>query len=339
MISKLLRLTGATVALGLLAAPLAAQQWSSGRPDGHAPLGVMGDHTHGAGEVMLSYRFMRVEMDGNRDGTTSLTPEEVLADYMVTPLAMPMTMHMIGAMFAPSDRVTLMAMVPILDMEMDHRTRMGAEFTTESGGLGDIGVSALVRLFNAERQAAHLNLGVSVPTGSTDEMDVTPASSPDEAILPYPMQTGSGTWDLTAGATWLGQGDDASWGAQGTGTFRLGENDRGYHLGHRGQATAWGARRFSRWLSASGRLAFDIRGDIEGADEALNPMMVPTADPDLRAGRRLDGGLGLNFEVPEGPLDGQRLAAELLVPLWQDLDGPQLETDWRLVLGWRPNAP
>jgi hypothetical protein len=31
-----------------------------GRPDGHAPLGVMGDHRHASGEWMLSYRFARM---------------------------------------------------------------------------------------------------------------------------------------------------------------------------------------------------------------------------------------------------------------------------------------
>lgn len=39
-------------------------------PDDHAPLGVMGDHVHNAGEFMVSYRFSRMSMEGNRDGTS-----------------------------------------------------------------------------------------------------------------------------------------------------------------------------------------------------------------------------------------------------------------------------
>lgn len=38
------------------------------RADGHAPIGVMGDHLHKKGSYMLSYRFMRMSMAGNRDG-------------------------------------------------------------------------------------------------------------------------------------------------------------------------------------------------------------------------------------------------------------------------------
>ena len=33
-------------------------RWSAGRPDGHAPIPVMGDHMHGKGEWMFSYRYM-----------------------------------------------------------------------------------------------------------------------------------------------------------------------------------------------------------------------------------------------------------------------------------------
>jgi hypothetical protein len=181
----------------------------------------------------------------------------------------------------------------------------------------------------------HVNLGVSLPTGALDKADVTPASAPGAAVLPYPMQLGSGTVDLMPGATYLGQTPDWSWGAQGLVTIRLGENERDYRLGHRGMGTGWVARRFSDWFSASARLQGSVWGDVHGADAGLNPKMVPTADPDLRGGRRLDTGFGINVEVANGALAGQRLAFEFITPVWQDLDGPQLETDWALAVGWQ----
>ena len=39
------------------------------RPDSHAPIGVMCDHPMREGEIMLSYRYMNMDMDGNRTGT------------------------------------------------------------------------------------------------------------------------------------------------------------------------------------------------------------------------------------------------------------------------------
>ena len=334
------RLFPVLVLIGGLAAPLAAQQpWSSGRPDGHAPIGVMGDHTHGAGEIMLSYRFMTMQMDGNLDGTDQLTPEQIVAPegygYMVTPIEMPMRMHMLGAMYAPSDRLTLMAMVPWVSMDMEHRTRPGGTFTTEASGLGDIQVGGMLELFNRDRNAAHVNFGVSVPTGSIDERDETPMSNGEEVRLPYPMQIGSGTVDLLSGLTYLGQSERLSWGAQGMSTVRLGENDNGYTFGNRVMATAWGAWRWAEPLSSSLRIEGQGWGDVEGADPVLNPMMVPTADPELRAGQRVELLLGTNFEVMQGQLKGQRLAVEFGLPVYQSLDGPQLETDWTLTAGWQ----
>jgi hypothetical protein len=328
----------ATAALAIFmcsASPAAAQDWSSARPDGHAPLGVMGDHTHERGEVMLSYRYMPMRMNGNRDGTTRLSPADVLTHFPVAPLRMAMTMHMLGVMAAPTKRLTLMGMLPIVDAGMDHQTRPGGLFTTEATGLGDITVSGLLRIFNGNRRAMHLNLGFSLPTGAINQTAVTPASAPDSAILPYPMQFGSGTWDLLPGVTLLGQNDRWSWGAQARAAIRLGENDRSYRLGNRGLATGWIAARLNDWVSASGRVQGTMWGDVHGADPALNPNMVPTANPDLRGGERLDVGIGLNFEVAGKILRGQRLAIEFLAPAYQDLDGPQLEDDWELTMGWQ----
>jgi hypothetical protein len=134
-------------------------KWSAARPDGHAPIGVMGDHTHKKGEFMFSYRYMFMEMDGNRDGTDSLSDREVLQDFMVTPVDMTMQMHMFGAMYAVTDDVTLMAMVPYVSKEMEHLTRMGTRFTTNSEGFGDIKTTALYTIFNKDKQRVHLNLG------------------------------------------------------------------------------------------------------------------------------------------------------------------------------------
>jgi hypothetical protein len=307
--------------------------WSSARPDGHAPIGVMGDHTHMAGGWMASYRLGTMSMNGNRTGTTDVSVEEVLGDYPVAPTSMTTFMNMFGLMFAPSSRITLSVMLPYTIKEMDHTTRMNQAFSTNTNGIGDLKVTALVTLKQWGRQRAHLNLGVSAPTGSVTETGDTPAGP--NMPLPYPMQLGSGTWDLFPGATYLGQTDWWSWGAQAVGVIRTGENDEDYRLGNAFDATAWGARRISHVVSTSLRLAWASWGNIHGANPSLNPAMTPAADPNLRGGSRLNAGLGVNLLGRGGFVKGQRLAAEFLVPLYQDLDGPQLKTDWVLIGGWQ----
>jgi len=319
--------------ISLALAPASADAQS--RPDSHAPIGVMGDHLHSSGEVMLSYRYMRMNMEGSRIGTDALSDQDVLASgYMVTPTAMPMDMHMVGFMIAPSDRVTLMVMGNYLSNSMDHLTGMGGTFTTGSSGFGDTKVSALVGLKN-EGVRVHLNAGLSLPTGSIDERDVTPASAPNTAQLPYPMQLGSGTVDLEPGITMYEVSDGGAWGLQARSTLRLGENDRDYTLGNRYRATGWLQYRLFDELSASVRIDAQRWENVEGADPALNPNMIYTADPDLRGGTRIDIPLGFNWYFVDGPLFDHRLAVEINLPIYQDLDGPQLETDWVLTVGWQ----
>ena len=62
------------VAILASATPAQAQyQWTSGRPDGSAPIGVMGEQTNSKGEFTLSYRFMQMSMADNQGHCWSLT--------------------------------------------------------------------------------------------------------------------------------------------------------------------------------------------------------------------------------------------------------------------------
>lgn len=317
---------------GVLTADGEQQLWSSTRPDGHAPIGVMGDHTHSRGEWMASVRYMYMFMNGNQGRGGNKSTGDVLNDYPVAPKDMTTNMVMFGMMNAPTDDLTFMVMVPYIFKEMSHRTRANTSFTTHTDGVGDIKLNSLYKILNWSRQQIHLNAGISLPTGSIDETDDTPGG---DVILPYPMQLGSGTFDLLPGLTYNGQTDNWSWGSQLLGTVRLGRNDRGYSLGERGQLTAWGARKWTRWLSTSVRLNGQVWGDIDGEDDALNPALVPTADPRRRAGERIDFLAGVNIYGRESWYRGQRVAVEFGFPIYQALDGPQLGLDWVLVTGWQ----
>ena len=289
-------------------------------------------HTHDKGEWMVGYSFMFMNMEGNRDGRARLSTDDVLKDFMVTPTAMDMEMHMLHFMTAPSDAWTLMVMAPYLRLSMDHLTRMGQRFTTKSEGFGDLSVTSLYSMVRRNDRNLILNAGLSLPTGSIDERDDTPAGN---ARLPYPMQLGSGTYDVLLGLTYLDQRESWAWGVHGLGTVRTGRNSNEYRLGNRLESTVWAARKFTDWFSSSVRIDGRAWGNIHGEDPQLNPSMVPTADTDRRAGERLDLLLGVNLFALGGRLEGHRIALEGGVPIYQNLDGPQLETDWLLSVSWQ----
>lgn len=323
------------------------------RADDHAPFGVTADHYHEAGEFMFSYRYMSMSMSGNADGSSRLSAETIATTVpnrffgtpgqpptlRVVPTEMTMDMHMLGLMYAPSDRITLMGMVNHVKKAMDHTTYMGpagtsvlGHFTTESSGLGDTSIAALVRLHEDDGSRLHLTAGVSIPTGDTDATDVVlaPSGMTPTLRLPYPMQLGSGTYDLLGGLTYTRFFDSSSWGTQWRSVIRTGENDEGYSLGDEHRVTAWYSRLLSATLSWSARLEWYDRGNVDGIDPLI-VAPVQTADPLNQGATRLDAAFGINF----ARAGGHRVALELIAPLDQDLDGPQLETDWQLVAGYQ----
>lgn len=325
----------------------------------HAPIGVMGDHRHKQGEWMASYRFMTMDMQGNRDGTTPLNAEQIVTTVpnlfsgspmmpptlRVVPLQMTMDMHMVGGMYGLSDRITLMGMTSYRSLDMDHVTFMGGagvmqrgNFTTQSKGFGDSTVAAIIGLDDggkAERQI-NLNIGVSIPTGSNEETDqiLTPMGTTPSPRLPYPMQLGTGTWDFKPAVTAFDRVGKVGFGAQAAARVPLGKNEYGYKFGSRFEGTAWLSYEPAYWLSFSTRVKASSQGKIDGIDTAIM-LPVQTANPDNSGGETVELLFGVNLAGQTGVLKGQRLALEYGVPLHRDLNGPQLETDTVLTLGWQ----
>ena len=206
--------------------------WTSSRPDGHAPISVMGDHSHNKGGLMFSYRSMLMSMEGTISKSSRVNNEAVYENYMVSPQDMQMQMHMLGFMFAPSKKITLSVMANYRANSMGLKTKTGVDFRTKSSGFGDLSVSVLHQIFNRNRQSLHANIGVSIPTGDINQSDSTPMAAIDTPLA-YSMQLGSGTFDPFVGATYLSQWNQFSLGVQSTYRFRLGTNSKNYSLGNR----------------------------------------------------------------------------------------------------------
>lgn len=312
--------------------------WTAGRPDGHAPISVMGDHYHGKNDIMFSYRFMRMNMETLINGTASITNNEAHdSGYMVTPLNMPMNMHMLGVMYGLSDRITLVAMAMYVEKDMELQMRMPNgmtnQFSTASSGFGDVKIGALYKILNKNKQSLHAQLNLSIPTGKIDAEDVTPMSNPNKIQLPYPMQIGSGTFDTDLAVTYLGQSDLVSWGSQLKTTIRFGENDDNYTLGNNYGLNSWFAVKTTDWLSFSGRIEGLITEKISGVNPNLNPMMVTTADVNNSGGKYINSGVGFNIYIPKGTFKNVRFGFEYAYPIFQKPNGIQLKREETLTFG------
>lgn len=306
--------------------------WDSMRPDGDTPISIMGGHSHHKGMFMFDYSVMYMSMSGMLNKTESITNDNVLSMYMVTPVKMPMIMHMLHGMYAISDRVTIMAMGHYFSSEMDHITRMGMSFKTTSNSIGDSNLSILYTMLNDNRSQLIMQLGVFLPTGSINSKDSTPMSKGKEMVLPYPMQFGSGTFNPNLALTYVKQLDQLSYGAQGKIVAPLGKNSNGYNIGGKYNFNTWAAIKTTDWLSFSARLEYVINQGISGKNPMLNPMMVPTANIENSGGKQANAALGFNI-LGAGIVKNMRLGVEGGIPFYQNLRGVQLANKYNVMLG------
>ena len=312
---------------GRAASQAASMTEMMGAP-GLVPFDVM---TGQAGQWMVGYQFMFEQLDGNLDGTHDISQAKVLERFPATPTDMTMQMHMAMVMYAPTDKLTLMAMLPYVSMSMGELHRDGTRSTERSEGVGDLELRGIYSLYAAKnlRHRILANFGVGVPTGSINNHD------PEGMRMEYPMQIGSGTFSLLPGFTYLGQALPWGWAADFGSTVRLGRNDNGYRLGNRYQLGVSIARELANWVSLSAGARGELWDNISGADPSLDPTDEPTKAPNLQGGKRFSALLGITFHPQKWFLKGQHIHIQAEVPVVQSLDGPQLQRSWLIRCGWQ----
>jgi len=338
-------LVAALLMMGFSALPTAAQeyawspnkpehQWQADRPDSRAPAGVELDKLYAAGDVSLAYRFNHLSEEDTHFGSTVVRVDELLREFPTAALTTNRWRHDLELSLGLSDNFTLAATVPFVFTRTDNLTDDLIFYQTEAEGLGDINASALLGVHNTGAVRFHLSGTVSFPTGSIEHTGTTPFSVPGEEQLPYTMQVGSGTLDVTPGATVQVQNELGTVGFQGLATIRLGTNDRDYKLGNRFKGNIWGAIQVAESMSASFRLQYVHDADLKGQDTALDPFSEPAANPLFQRGTRVDLPLGMNVFFSEGALAGHRLTGEFVIPLHHDVTGLQLGAKWGLQFRW-----
>tara|TARA_B110000240_G_C13489671_1_gene449023 strand:- start:928 stop:1989 length:1062 start_codon:yes stop_codon:yes gene_type:complete len=318
-----------------------------GRPDSHAPIGVMGDHMHKEGEYMISYRYMNMEMEGLINGSNSVSEIGALSHkrgdgttYRIIPDSMKMDMHMLGFMYGIKDNITLMGMTNFIKKEMTNNTynMMGTSkvgsFVANTSGLGDSSISALLKV-TSEKINSHINIGLSLPTGSTkEEITALMPSGTNKVIrAPYGMQLGTGTYDLLIGYSLSQKNDDISWGTQIKYKRSLNDNN-GWHFGNKLEVSSWLSYLWNEEFSSAIRFLAIDEDSIDGNDSLITGRN-PSQETANYGGRSYYLGFSLNIVGQDEQIRGHRLALEFLTPLKQDLNGLQMEKGNSLILAYQ----
>lgn len=311
--------------------------------DKHAPAGIMGDHVHHKGEWMFEYKYMNMYMEDNRIGKTTV-PDAAAFGYdgtnvLATPTQMTMEMHMLHIMYGLTDSVTLYAMPIWNSLTMDHLRNTpfgpnpplaGLPFTTHNSGFADLSLGALWQFHETACSQWVLDFGFSLPTGDIDRTTRIPTGGLLPQELPYPMRLGSGTFNFRPAVTYKRFFCRGSFGAQFQGNIPAGRNAEQYSVGEMFRLNAWYAHLVQDWLAFSFRVEGMWKNNYDGADPDLPQFIISTNRPDMRGGEWLRFGYGAMLLLKGGNL----INGEIVHPVYQYVDGIQLEDDWRFIISW-----
>lgn len=333
---------------------------------GNMPLNIPGAGVPETHEFRLKLSPTFMHMDELRDGTDSVSPANLLGNpaaggFMAVPTEMDMTMLNLAVGYSFTDRWFGGLMMMYEDNAMDMRFNQGMQtmtgrdgYTMRSQGISDTMLMAKYLLYADDplipTEQTSVFLGLSLPTGSIEERnDEHPLALRRDDLLPYGMQLGSGTVDPSLGFTYSASSSPWWWGANVIGTARLYENSQDYRWGNelRYDAYVMHQVRYDTVLEfqLNGRLQGDIRGEAaevasgrsghatEG--DPASTFMTPLYDPDNYGGHQVFATAGVQWQ----PWPLHILNLQLSLPIYRDLNGPQLETDYRIMATWYVEIP
>jgi hypothetical protein len=342
---------------------------TGGHQDGHSgthvmvppPASIMGANMIPKGSFMVNLIPMWMHMDGLQQGTDSLSDAEAVtsipnrfagqpmpgnpmmrqpATLRMVPTEMDMSAQMLGFMYGLTDSINFMVMGTYVQKSMTMQVFRGPAGAVPLGtsktsvkGLGDTAVAAMIRLWDQPNQEIHLNLGLGLPTGSTTETGtmLMPNGMRMEMRLPYGMQLGGGTYDFMPSLVYTGRDKALSFGGMLRGRYPTANNDDGWRMGNFTQLTAWGGYDFNDHVTGTLRLAGTTEDSIQGQDPRISGPS-PRANPDFYGGDSAEAFIGVIAKFKTFGNHRGRIAAEVGMPFYQDLNGVQLAKSWSLTL-------
>ncbi|HGY92002.1 MAG TPA: transporter [Planctomycetes bacterium] len=252
--------------------------------------------------------------DGNDDGGDPLDRELTVVASTVQ--------GVIGI----NEDLTLSLTVPYLVKSL--KTRIAGQRTSlNSDGFGDIPLIAKWRFFKAPELGGTTEVallgGVKLPTGRFHERDVG-------MRLPRPLQPGSGSVDGLLGVAFTRLWDGGRWLINADTVFQLNTEAEDYRFGNRlrfdvGAQYRIHPERYESYDQTTVNLLLEFNGEYGWKDE-LNGH-----DLDATGGLQLFVSPGVQVIVSEDLL----FEVGVQIPVYRDLNGPQLGVDFRATAGLR----
>ena len=317
----------------------------------HAPIGIMGGEYHKKGEFMFSINRKRVSMKDNSSNGKQLSDYEIISlpnpynigampsKLSVVPENMDVNMTMLGGMYGISDRYTLMVMAMYVEKKMNmntysamaNRSFLGS-FRSQTSDLSNFSLSSLIKIKETQAYKLHAEIGLEKSIGDSDKQGevLNPMNMKMNIRFPYSMQTGDKSTSLISAMTFVKK--NVGWGYGSQIRHKQAINKKEWNFGNSLTVNIWVSKDISDQLSWSLRGTFIDQAPIEGRDIIIMAP-VQTSNPANYGGQTYEIALGMNRLISFG--NGNRIGLELVIPVKQNLNGPQMERSHSINLAYQ----
>ncbi len=320
------------------------------------PLGVFGDALPGAGNLLITLSPQFIGNAHSLIGTQGVSAQQIVATtpwywgptvpLRVVPTQRRDELQSVTLAYGVTKDLSIVLNTGVIEKHIGYIIFNGTSGILPRGtsnpgteSLQDTQLAAIWRVYQDPIHRLQLNLGMSFPTGSdhniASSLQPTGVWSTGRAF--YAMQTSTGTFDVLPGILYGGFLGPWSWGLSYRARLPLTVNDEGYMWGNYQEANGWVGYSWIPGLTTTFRVNGNIQDHIVGADQWI-VAKIQAADPLFYGGKRIElfGGATLDGKLIGVP--GLTLLAEAGIPVYQNLNGPQLSKAWQATMGLRWKA-
>jgi hypothetical protein len=320
-----------------------------------APLGVFGADIAAVGKFSVAFSGVFTGLANSRIGTKVVSPEYIVSNtrwfidpsklVRLVPTSVSAMIQTMSVSYGVAENLGIVVAAGAVEKSVSALTYAAPSGTRLLGpsyasvaGLSDLEAAAVLRIYRDDVHRLLVSLGMTFPTGSNERSFRLLLSDGTYGTVRafYSMQPGTGTYDFLPGFTYGGALGRYSWGIAYRGRWPFAPNPEGYRYGDLHDFHGWVGYTWIPELTTTLRVTGTTRGHIRGYDpkidgksQSANPFFYGGQRVELYGGATVGGSLiGFNRAT---------LAMEAGVPLYQNLNGPQLFRNWQAIVALRIN--
>ena len=319
-----------------------------------APMGVIGADMPAAGKLVLSITPIFANLSGIKMGTRTVSNEFIVSTVpfflnprqtvRIVPQNIAVATQILCLNYGVTKDFAMILTAGVVERNLDALTFKGTTGIRPLGhnypgtvGLTDFTLSGVYRIYQDEVNRLQFILGFSFPTGAnsaTFTNFLLPDGSRRDIRGFYGMQPGAGTFDVLPGVIYAGYLGPWSWGLSYRGRFPLGANPEGYRWGDLHEFNGWAGYTWTPGLTTTFRVSGSTQGPIRGFDPEIRGPAVP-ANPLFYGGQRIELFGGATISGKFIGYENTTLAVEAGLPVYQNLNGPQIMKNWQAGMSLR----